>query len=278
MAKSIKPTAIAEAKEAIKVAPKKKATASNKAKQSLAKRGVVFIAMALVKFGMVVSDIRGSVGGVTFSRNSSGAVARKRTAGVNPNTVAQQAVRGLFNDVAQAWRNLSSANQDTWITQAPNYTRVNRLGETVSYTGQQLFNHLNGQLLQLGQAVVDVAIPPLSIEVATAASVVAVQTTDDIVINGLASTGGDDIIAVYATPAMSAGRRFTSKSMYRLIQIKPASTASGNLDVTTAYENIYGVTPTDMFEGSKVFFRLLRVSTVNGQAAPIQEYVGTVVN
>ena len=47
----------------------------------------------------------------------------------NPNTVAQQAVRGILTDLSKRWQTLTKEQRGTWKTYADGNPRRNRLGE-----------------------------------------------------------------------------------------------------------------------------------------------------
>ena len=63
--------------------------------------------MGLIKFGAFVTDIRKSIGGSTFSRNTYGAYVRNKVTPVNPSTTYQQLVRQYMAQLAQDWSSLS---------------------------------------------------------------------------------------------------------------------------------------------------------------------------
>lgn len=95
--------------------------------------------MALVLFGNGVADMRGSINGTTFARNKSGAYARNRTVPVNPNTVSQSNNRARFASASAEWTNLTAAERDSWNNLAIGATRLNRLGQSYTPSGRQLF-------------------------------------------------------------------------------------------------------------------------------------------
>ena len=90
----------------------------------------------LLKFGGIVSDARGSLGGTVFSRNKSGAYARQRTAPINPQSSRQSAIRAIMADVSQSWfDSLSGAQRSEWAVYASNVPAKNKLGESINLSG-----------------------------------------------------------------------------------------------------------------------------------------------
>ncbi len=101
--------------------------------------------MALLKFSAIVNDVRGSIGGVTFSRNGSGAVARARVKPVNPNTALQSIARAIFSAVTALWNHggLTEVQREAWRTYAKNVPWLNKLGETITLNGNAMFCRTN---------------------------------------------------------------------------------------------------------------------------------------
>lgn len=95
--------------------------------------------MALFK-SQIATQISGSVGGTTYTRNRSGLIMRGRRSPVQPQTQRQR--RGLiaFTTAANRWRSLlTSAQREAWQLWALNTPRVNRLGSPLTLTGQQAY-------------------------------------------------------------------------------------------------------------------------------------------
>lgn len=95
--------------------------------------------MALVKFGGGIIEMRGSIAGTVFSRNSTGNYARAKTTPINPNTALQQTVRAAMAFLTDRWSNTLTANQRiAWNLYASSVQVLNRIGESVNISG---FNH-----------------------------------------------------------------------------------------------------------------------------------------
>lgn len=95
--------------------------------------------MALIKFGGGVIEMRGSIGGTTYSRNRGGNYARAKTTPINPNTALQQTVRAAMAFLTDRWsQTLTAAQRTAWNLYGNSTAMQNRLGETVFLTG---FNH-----------------------------------------------------------------------------------------------------------------------------------------
>jgi hypothetical protein len=92
--------------------------------------------MASIKFGGGITAMSGSLAGTTFARNRFGYYSRPRTKPVNPNSVAQAAIRLYMKYYTERWHDtLSAAMRSAWATYAAAVPVKNRLGEVVYLTG-----------------------------------------------------------------------------------------------------------------------------------------------
>ena len=233
--------------------------------------------MARIKFSSLVNDIRGSVGGVTFSRNANGAYTRNRTKGTNRKSVGQLAVRALFTGLSSAYRNLDTQDMQTFIDQAKNYPYKNKVGISSQYTGNQLYMKLNSTLHQSGLPMISVCTAPVSIVPTIQCAVTASQGDALFVIgnykflnSGIVPVG--QAVAVYATAMLSPGIMQAGAPAYRKIYVAAAgydfNTVPNNLLLQTAYENVFGSAWSSLpkYVGQQIFFKFKDISTANGQS------------
>lgn len=94
--------------------------------------------MALFK-SQVYSEARGSVNGVTYSRNRYGAYTRNRAKPVNPSTTLQTAVRAAFTSISAAWRALTAGQRDAWTGYSLTVPKTNKVGDTINLTGNAMY-------------------------------------------------------------------------------------------------------------------------------------------
>lgn len=113
------------------------------------------LGMALIKLGGGVSDIRGSIGGTVFSKNRYGSYTRNRTVPVNPGSTAQTKIRACTGQIRDAWFNtLTAAQRAAWAVYASNVQVQNRLGESITLTGWNMFARTNMAMLYNDYAIV----------------------------------------------------------------------------------------------------------------------------
>ena len=96
--------------------------------------------MATIQTGPIVSDIRGSVGALTYSRTHAGLIVKSRSNPPQPASAKRDAAQDALKTVTQAWSGtLTETERNTWKAYARNYPRPNRLGERVLDGGYLAF-------------------------------------------------------------------------------------------------------------------------------------------
>ena len=206
----------------------------------------------MAKFlSQIVSEIRGSIAGATFSRNSSGAYIRGRVAPVNANTPEQNVVRAQFGEMSSQWRDLTPQERQSWRELAQANPVTDSLGQPVTLSGLMYFVKLNVALLQIGQPInleaptipefpfVQIHSTDLESEVSTGA----IQSAA-IGSVGLAAAVTGYTLLVRATAVLSNGVSFFSRSQLKQITAIASPTAAlveTALSTGNAYENVFTV-------------------------------------
>lgn len=122
----------------------------------MAQEIVFFPQGAIMLFkSQVFTQASGSIGGMTFSHNSSGMYTRGRTIPTNPNSQAQAEVRSTLALVSQRWGLISQANRDSWSNYAAVTPVTNVLGDSILLSGQQMFVRCNTLRVRGGGIIVD---------------------------------------------------------------------------------------------------------------------------
>lgn len=119
--------------------------------------------MAIIKLGVTVVGIRGTLGGITFSGNKSGPYAKAWSQSSNPQTTFQQGQRRSIAEIPSLWRALTAGQMAAWDTFAalPAQDRTNSLGETFSASGFNWFTITNTRLINMGRTP-NVAVPVIA--------------------------------------------------------------------------------------------------------------------
>lgn len=88
----------------------------------------------------LVTQMSGSIGGMTGSHNKGGMYLRARSIPVNPNTTQQQLQRQYFSTAVQRWTEvLTAVNRATWNNYAANVLLTDALGDPLQLSGQQMY-------------------------------------------------------------------------------------------------------------------------------------------
>lgn len=100
--------------------------------------------MAVIKTSSIVSDIRGSVADVTYSRNRGGNYVKLRKGPALENSNDQLACQAAYKAVAQAWSGtLTEAQRQSWRDYAHAWPRRDRWGVRRLHGGFQRFFQAN---------------------------------------------------------------------------------------------------------------------------------------
>lgn len=224
-----------------------------------------------MKFGAIVVDGRGKIGGHVASKNRAGAYLRTKVTPVNGQTSFQNVIRNRFTNLAQSWRGLTEAMRIAWNAAVADYARTDIFGDLKQPTGFNLYQRLNNNLSIIGQA--GILVPPLPEAVGevtgVSLAIAAGAGTISLVMSG--AVPANTSVKVLATPPMSAGKSFV-KSEFRMIEIL-ATAATTPVDLKSAYEAKFGSVGV---EGQKVFVKLIAVNLTTGQTGTPSSVSGIV--
>jgi hypothetical protein len=213
-----------------------------------------------VKFGSIVTDGRGKIGGHVMSKNRAGSYLRTKVTPVNPNTVAQVVARNALGSLSIAWRGLTSAQRLLWNSAVESFSKTDIFGDIRNPTGQNLYIRLNANLLNAGRAAITV--PPLPVAVGSVTTLTPTQASGGATSIAYAPTPvpADHSMIIEATAPVSPGKSFV-KSEFRKIAVVAAAAATPFV-ATAAYATKFGGPG---LAGQKVFFRAKLVNNLTGQ-------------
>lgn len=214
---------------------------------------------ASVKYGAIVSELKGKLGGQVFKGGASGGVMMTKnqlTGAVANGSKLTKADAGRtvnpqqnIGNNASTWKALTGAQRATWIAAAPNFPFKNKFGETYTPSGYQLYMSINTNLLLVNEPVLTDAPEVPTLESCPAFTVApSTSPTATFYMTGTIPTGYK--MTVYGTAPMSAGRAVTKGNKKAIIIFDDTQTFPVSLD--TAYSKIFGTLPsagTVWFEG-----------------------------
>lgn len=228
--------------------------------------------MAVFK-SLLMSEIRGSVAGATFSRNGNSAYIRGKAIPVNPNSVGQSTNRARLNFIATAWRSLTEPERIAWNDLAATIPYTNKVGDSSFYSGFQLFMKHNLVRLQFLPTILRnaPAVAPTfpTYEVGELSAEQDSTTFGDFtLISGITVANEDSefVIQWQATYGMSAGKKFIADSQYRTIEVNGFSNADPMI-LTAGFTTVFGL-PASTLIGSRIAVRVRAVHINTGFVAP----------
>ena len=220
--------------------------------------------MARIKFGMMMTDARGKLGGHVFTKAKSGATIRTKVSPLNPKTSAQSEARSALGANSQAWRTLTEAQRLAWNSAAQEVSKTNAFGDTYFPSGKNYFTAVNNNLRNVGSSVI--LDPPALVEMPGLTSV---DVDFDLVAEQLdiapfyVGVDTDIIMVCNATSGQSAGRYNFSGKYRKFIGFSLAG-APNNTALYDFYVLKFGVPSA----GQKVSFEFYLVNQTTGQVSP----------
>ena len=169
-----------------------------------------------LKFGAIVTDGRGKIGGHVASKNRAGAYLRTKVTPSNPQSVAQVQARSILASLSQTWQALTDSQRSGWNEAVKEWGTTDIFGDIKKPSGINLFVKLNANLISVGfPQVLDV---PQKMEVPSViiTSANLIISNDDVSINFDSSAANGLTALIRATPTLSNGVSFV-KSQFRVI-------------------------------------------------------------
>lgn len=217
-----------------------------------------FVKMAKIKWGMIVTDGRGKLGGQVFSKNRSGAYIRTKVTPSNPRTPDQMAGRGILGSLSASWSGLNDAQRRAWNNAVEDWAKTDIFGDSRKPTGKNLFTGLNKEIEQSGGT--RILLPPEKVVMPELPELNPImELSNESLDLDIATVPVGFVLQVSATAPMSQGTNFV-KDKLRVIGYAPAGAVDAN-KLFGFYVDKFGE-PT---AGANVHVAVKLVST-NGQA------------
>ena len=224
-----------------------------------------------VKFGAIIVDGRGKIGGHVLTKNRAGAVMRTKVTPVNVNSVDQLSARARFTVFSQSWRGLTEVQRDAWNAAVQDFQSTDIFGDLKTPTGFNLFQRLNNNLQNIGKPTLTLPPAPLAVDAVQITSVNAAAAIEALSVIHSTPVPAGISLKVFATSAQSAGKSFI-KSEFRQIDVIAAAAISP-YDALAAYNAKFG---TISNVGSKIFIRFVPVNDTTGQEGAASQLSGII--
>lgn len=195
--------------------------------------------MARVTYGSGITEFKGSIGGITYQRNSSGKTARLRPLPtVNPSS-SQSTYQVRLAKLVATWPTLTQVQKDAWDAIASGHNHTTPWGETKTLSGYQWF--LSCNLLRLlyyttillTPAAWAAQLPPDSFTIQTSSTYIRTAWSP-------AYNAPSDLIAYCTLPLRQSSLKLRRSLFY--IKNYFGAPSLNNWDLTTEIANLINVT------------------------------------
>jgi len=222
--------------------------------------------MARVVYGESITELIGSIGGITFQRNASGTIARlKPKPPVNP-SAGQFSQQHLLGTLVSHWPTLSAADKTSWDNFAAAHNHFTPWGEEKTLNGFQWFISCNLNLLLAGESIIDTA-PAFTSVIPPDAFTLSADADSLNLVWASAFTVAPDYLFIYLTLPV---RHSSLKLRRSLFLVKIDKTFNGtDMDITSEFETLANVSWSSFFSGSEcnLIARIIVVESGTGLAS-----------
>lgn len=111
--------------------------------------------MATAKLGIIVTEIAGTIGGVTFRRHRGTTVVGIKSVGGSKSILLQNPRLGNLRTLVNNWGLLPVVTRDNWDTAALLFTFPDKFGDQRNLSGRELYLKLQGHLIVIGGSALD---------------------------------------------------------------------------------------------------------------------------
>lgn len=224
--------------------------------------------MAKIKFGMMMTDARGKLGGQVFSKNRGGAYVRTKVTPTNPQTTFQTGVRTTFAAFSQAWSGLSDAVRSAWDGAVSSWSTTDVFGDLKNPTGKSLYLRLNQRAVNAGFASFSAVPAKTEMVEGIVLDAVVNITSGELTFSGIYSGAGARVV-ISGTPVLSDGTSYVKNKLRDIYN--NIGTGTDPVEVYDAYIARFGVPSV----GNNVYFGVKYV-LASGQSSPVQTVKGLV--
>jgi hypothetical protein len=225
--------------------------------------------MAIVKYGAIVTDINGKVGGSIFKQVASQvSVLQNRTArnprGHDPKYAASQTanMKTITASIAQQWREFSDVERNAWKSAAQSFVAHNRAGNKITLSGYAYFMKVNCNLVNGFNRSIGAPTPLALLTQLTNVSYTASTISSLLNVNWANSLAADEYLIVSATPMQSIGRGFDKTKLRTIAAF--GDTAPSPFQCWTPYSEVFGTPVTNQ----TIWLALQVTNALTGQISP----------
>jgi hypothetical protein len=223
--------------------------------------------MARVTYGALITELAGSIGGITFHKNASGNIARLKPNMPMIASPAQAVQQNKLNSLIAIWPTLTLVQKTSWNNLAVAHDHINEFGEVKTLNGFQWFMSCNLNLLQIDQAII-LSAPGWSVVAAVDAFTMYV-TNVQITINwGHFVNPGADYYVIYASPPIRQNSLKIRKAKFFLEYYTNHNDDIHN--ITASYIAAFNLVWADFYNtaDANIIVRIRKIQNGTGLSSP----------
>lgn len=221
--------------------------------------------MALAKFGSIITDSRGSIGGMTLKWSIAGNLLTRKASPPRTTTPLQSVTRANFEMLSRYWwDSLDAAQRTDWRALAAANPLPNRWGDVFPLTGLAFFIRTNQKLLKAGEGMMADAPADQTVTSITAVTLSITAPSTASLTFTPSPVPADHLLLLRLTDQQSPGKSSASGGFRYASAYATSSTSP--LNVYSALSSITGVLHT----GRQVFGKASFLSKDTGaESTPI---------
>lgn len=199
-----------------------------------------------IKFGSIVTDGSGKLGGHVYSKNRGGNYIRTNKVPSNPRTAAQILARSRFGQASAGWKGLTEIQRAAWAEFAANNPYSDSLGDQRHLSASSAYTRSATNLMNVGKVPISTPIDVNEVIVFDSFSANFEDPVGADITFGTLDTAlaGNAKILIKASPPFPASQKYAANKM-RIVgsyDISDIDAVTGLLDITIDYaDNIGGL-------------------------------------
>jgi hypothetical protein len=229
--------------------------------------------MASVRYGLLVVDLAGKVGGQNFQRGLASPILRnispKRKFIVYPQIAqATSQHRSKFAYVTQYWKSLTTEEQTAWNTSTSSFPRVNKFGARYYPSGYQLFCELNFALLLANYSIVSAT--PITATFVAYTFTCVYETDPQHLMVTISSTPSSEVyrFIISACVYQPHGKGY-APSKLKIMNLVTFSEEALSVDILPELIATYG----PVISGSTIWVAIKQIFVTTGEMNMYQQYI-----
>ena len=205
-------------------------------------------------------EMSGSAKGVTAAKVRGRKYIRNRGYGGAVRTAAQAAVKSVFKQLSQSWRNLTNAQILAWNALAQTQAGKSVLGTSSKISGANLYSRLNFWVVKCGGAALTSPPDLIGVEAPAEADMDLSADGFQFQLTDMPESTENIRLVIQASAPQSNG---VTRAYSKAVQIgEPREVQDAMIDLKGDYEKIHGAVTA---ANPKVFVKYFFVNTVTGE-------------